>query len=421
MYEDNSQELKKSLSLTDTTLLAIGNIIGAGVFVLFGIIIQKGKNNTVPILIIAMLLNLSAALCYAELGSMYKSNSTEYEAIRDAYGPATANISTIILLIFLVVTIAALTLMFGKFLSNDKNTQFYISIILITTVCLIIYTGIKTSKIITDVLGTTKISTLALLILLGLIHIIRNPPKFETVLPTAIPDFKNATFIYASFLAIFLFNGYDAVVKMTEEIKEPEKTIPRAIIISVVFCSISYITIAIIGLTLSIKSHRPINEILAVLIKSQITNALVYIIGFLAIFNTVFLSVLALSRFLYGLAKTSNSSLKIPHSPLFFQWLSQVNPKFKTPHNSIILVFILTSTLLLIGRFETSVILTNTCMLLFLFLLVSATIVLRITKPNLPRPFRVPLNINHIPIPAIACIVFIVLYLTQLPLICSQN
>ena len=94
-----SVELKRSLGLGETTLLSIGNIIGAGVFLLLGAIVKQGKDHTVPIFLIAMILNVFCALTYAELGAMYQSNSVEYDAVKDSFGVTVDNVSTATLLI----------------------------------------------------------------------------------------------------------------------------------------------------------------------------------------------------------------------------------------------------------------------------------------------------------------------------------
>lgn len=391
-------ELKKSLSLFDTTILSIGNIIGAGVFLLLGSIIRYGSSNIVPIFIVAAVFNLIAGLAYGELGSMYQSNAVEIKTIEDAMGKNIAFISTIILFGFLIISISTLAIMFGTYFTDNKTCQLGVSFILVTILSIINYFGIEGSKIITDVFGSIKLIVLFIIITVGVFYI-----KFQSIIPKKTIEFT--PFVVTTFLAIFLFNGYDAIVKMTDEMKNPSKDIPRSLFLSILICSVIYILIAIIALSLKITAFRPINEIAETLFKIPFTGNLIYFIGLITILNTTFISMLALSRFIYGLSKEK----------FMPDVLSTVNEKYRTPHYSILVVFIIASVLLLINNFELSAIFTNICLVLFLLIFYTTLIILRIKKPDVERPFKIPFNIKNIPIPIVIGIVMVIFYITQIP------
>ncbi len=380
-------ELKRSLSLAEISLISIGNIIGAGVFILLGTIIRNGGTLTMPILAFAAIFNILAGLVYAELGSAYQSNAVEFEAINDTMGPFAANISTIILLGFLIMTIATLALMFGAYISDNKVHQLFIAFLLILLLSIINLLGIELSKIITNGFGVLKLAALSILIILGISFI-----KWDSLVKKQ-PKMSINTFTYLSFLAIFLFNGYDAVVKMSDEVKDPANNIPKSIIISIVACTIIYALIGAIAIGMNIPAFRPINEMFKRIYSAPLMNIIVFVIGLITIFNTTFISMLALSRYIYGLARKKENF--IPES------LAAVNEKYKTPHYSIFVVFVLVIAALLLGSFEKSTVVTNVFLMIFMSILTIAAIMLRYTRPNMPRPFKIPLNIGNFPMPSV--------------------
>jgi APA family basic amino acid/polyamine antiporter len=397
--------LKRSLSFAEIVIMAIGNIIGAGVFLLLGSIIRYGSKSIVPIFLVATIFNIIAGLSYAELGAMYKSNSVEYDAIKDAFGPATAQIAVISLMFFLVVTINSLALMFGSYITDNTNWQFILSLVLILILSIISFFGIELSKLISNLFGGIKLATLVTIVTVGVFYI-----KFSS-LKSPLENVAFTPLVYTSFLAIFLYNGYDAIVKMSEEMKDPEKDIPRSILTSIFICSLIYILISMIAISLNIKSIRPIDEIARTLFHHPIVGWAIYCIGIVTIFNTSFISTLALSRFIYGLSKQG-------FVPSVF---SRVNENFQTPHNSILLVFMIVSAMLLVGNFETSVIINNACLMLYLLFMYLTIIVLRKKFSDKKRPFRVPFNVNDIPIPIVLGLLFIIGYIVFVPYMLNNH
>ncbi len=391
-------ELKKSLSLFDITILSIGNIIGAGVFLLLGSIIRYGGSNIVPIFTIAAIFNIIAGMAYGELGSMYKSNAVEIKTIEDAFGKPIAKIGIVVLFSFLIISISTLAIMFGTYFTDNKNYQLIISFILVCILSIINYFGIEGSKIITDVFGSIKLIALIAIITVGIFYI-----KFDAIIPKNHLQFT--PLVVTTFLAIFLFNGYDAIVKMTDEMKNPSKDIPKSLFLSILICSVIYILIAVIALSLKIEAFRPINDIVKVLFNIPFADHIIHIIGLVTILNTTFISMLALSRFIYGLSKEKF----IPDA------LSEVNEKYRTPHYSILLVFVITSLLLLVKKFELSALYTNICLVIFLTLFYITLIILRFKKPDIHRPFKVPFNIKNIPIPIVIGIIGCIFYIVHIP------
>ena len=168
--------------------------------------------------------------------------------------------------------------------------------------------------------------------------------------------------------------------------------------------------IAWFGVSVEIKGVRIINELFKLVCDKPFVNALIYIVGAATILNTTFISMLALSRFAYGLGKNHQN-----------EYFSAVNERFHTPHNSIYVVFLVVSVFLLVGGFQYSAVLTNVFLVLFMCLLMASVMVLRIRKPDSQRPFRIPLNISNVPVPIAIGICMVLFYIYKLPMLLTSD
>ena len=91
--ENNKIVLKKDLTLKDLVLLGIGNIVGAGIFIILSKIIKYGGNKTIYGIIIVSIISIIMAFCYLEINHRYKSNIGEYLSIKENMGTYIGNIS----------------------------------------------------------------------------------------------------------------------------------------------------------------------------------------------------------------------------------------------------------------------------------------------------------------------------------------
>jgi APA family basic amino acid/polyamine antiporter len=198
--------------------------------------------------------------------------------------------------------------------------------------------------------------------------------------------------ILAFVLIFFAFIGFEDMANVAEEVKRPKKTLPRAIILSVVITGIIYVLVAlsvvrIINWEELGRSSAPLADVAdqAIGFGGGITLS---VIALFATASTVLITLVAGSRILYGMSKSGSLPLS----------LSKVHSKTKTPWIAVIGIFVTSVAFSFIGDIVIVANITVFAVVITFAMINLSVIVLRYTEPQLERPFRVPLNIGKFPI-----------------------
>ena len=151
--------LRHELSFADLIMLGLGNVVGAGIFVITSkLIFYGGKKALLSILIIS-LLSLAMGYIYLQLHNEYSSEIVEYEAIRDNLGNISGKVSLFLIYFFAVASCVVISVALTKYITHSgyysvsKNYDKIITIGLIALMCFINYLGITTSKHVVNVIG----------------------------------------------------------------------------------------------------------------------------------------------------------------------------------------------------------------------------------------------------------------------------
>jgi APA family basic amino acid/polyamine antiporter len=395
----NEEKLHRELTVYDIIAIGVGSVIGSGIFILFRTILRLGGKSTFMALLLAAIPNILTALAYAELGAMYQRNDVEYKCVEEAFSSATvATCTTYILLFFMIFNTATVLLFIGTLLKTVVKEPFYITVVVLFVLSLINYFGIEASKTITNSMGVIEITILSLV---GLCAIQQWSPAAFTSLPKTRSE--SSQFWMASFLSLFLYSGYDAVVKLSEETINPGVDIPSGIMISVGIVTVLYLILSVTATSVFkdiTKIESPIRELYQKIIHKD-SGVAVTMLGILIVVNTAFIGVISMSRFIYGLSKDH----KLP------SFLQEVNARFKTPHHAVIAVFVSMAFALLIYHPERSASIANLFFLLFMITLMVCVILLRFTQKDRSRPFRIPGSVHNVPVLMVVGICICVVYM----------
>ena len=198
--------------------------------------------------------------------------------------------------------------------------------------------------------------------------------------------------ILAFVLIFFAFIGFEDMANVAEEVKRPKKTLPRAIILSVVITGIIYLLVALSVVRILNweelgRSAAPLADVAdhAIGFGGSITLSA---IALFATASTVLITLIAGSRMLYGMAKGGSLPLL----------LSKVHSKTKTPWIAVIGILVTSVAFAFIGDIVIVANITVFAVVITFAMINLSVIVLRYTEPELERPFRVPVNIGKFPI-----------------------
>lgn len=226
--------LKRDLGWKEATALGTGAMVGAGIFILSGVAAGKAGPAVMIAFVIAAILEILLGLCYAELASRYPRAGGAYEYVSQTMGPF---VGTVIGWSYWGAWLAASSFVsqgFGNYLHSLTGASPLLSaVILLLVLGVLNMLGIKFSGIVQVAIVIVEMIVLVLFFALGFVHV-----DYSLYVPFAPNGFKG---ILAAALVGFLsMVGWDVIVDAGEEMKNPSKTIPKAIFSSIIIVLVLY-------------------------------------------------------------------------------------------------------------------------------------------------------------------------------------
>jgi APA family basic amino acid/polyamine antiporter len=395
--EQESQQsgLKPTLGLLDSTAISVGAIVGAGIFVVTGITAGYAGSALVFSMLIAATVSFFTALSFAELTAWLPIEGSVYEFGHQLISPYAGFLAGWMWMLSNTFTGAAVSLGFAYYLTS----LFPILPVQWTAAALCIvfttlnYFGIRQSAIINNILVTSKLMILAFFCIFGLFYI--NQTNFMPFLPL------QSGVLWGTFYIFFAYGGFARVAVVAEEVKDAKRTVPKAILLSLLISTIFYIAVGIVavglvGASKLSNSNSPLAEATSAT-GNTVAVELVSAGGLLATASVLLTSILGVSRVAYAMARRKD----LP------QRLSRLHKKHNTPHYPIWITGILMALLVLFIDLS-SVIAISTFAMLFYY--ASANIsAIRLKKEKRMYPHIIPF------IGAATCITMLILILFLSP------
>jgi len=315
--------LKRSLGLPLVALYGLGNILGAGIYVLVGKVAGFAGTSATLAFIIAMITAAFTAFSYMELAGRYPVSASISVYLYKAFGKRW--LSVLIGLAMVaggVASAAALSQGFAGYLNSFIGIPTAVaSVGLICVLGAIALKGIGASAKTAALFTVVEVLGLLLIIWFG-----RN--AFGAVeasdLLTIDPAVGVGGIIAGAFLAFYAFIGFEDMVNVAEEAKNPRRTMPLAILFALVASTALYLLVVIVATTLVTPAELAESKAPLTLVfeKSGASNVLILsFIGMIATINGVIVQIIMGSRMLYGLAKQGWLNGK----------LAEVHREHKTP------------------------------------------------------------------------------------------
>lgn len=401
-----SSGLKRELGLFDAVMLIAGNIIGIGIFVTTGEIAQSlpTPGGILLIWLLGGCLALAGALSCAELAACLPYSGGDYIYLREAYGSLVGFLSGwSSFLVTFSGSIALLAVVFTAFLSfffpvlSDQRVLFsldvsglplrlslaqFFSMAVVLVLSAVHYVGVGTGAIVQNFLTVLKISALLGIILLGILlgngDLDHFSPFFELGKMSDLSRFG-----FAFIPVIFTYAGWNAVIYMAGEVREPQRNLPRALFWANLLVILLYIAInAVYFYAVPVEKMRGairVSELATTALFGRQTSAWITAIITVSILGSLNVTVMIGPRIYYAMAKDG----------LFFQRLTRVHPRFSTPANAIVLQALWSCLLILAGTFGVLLNYVSVIITIFSALTVGALLVLRVKRPELERPYRI--------------------------------
>jgi amino acid transporter len=377
--------LNRSLGLPMLTFYGTGMILGAGIYSIIGQAAGIAGVGLWQGFLLAGFAALLTALSYAELATMYPAAGAEYIYLRNAFSNQRWLAATIgIVVVFAgCASAATVALAFTSYLQHFiVLPRFVVASSVLIGFTAINIIGIQQSSWTNAIFTIIEALGLVLFIWLGW-----KQPEFGKALLTT----PTLATVSSAALIIFAFLGFENIVSLAEETKEPEKNIPRAILLSLFISTVLYILVSLAAVALMPPEQLAQTESALLDASLKSSPSLAGILGGIALFstaNTVLIALVTTSRIIYGISK--DKSL-----PKIF---SKTLTKQKTPWVASLVAMFAAVLLLPFGRVETLASIASFATMIVFIAVNVALISLRRTEPQKSRPFRVPMAIGKIPI-----------------------
>ena len=428
LLPDSSHSLKRVLSAGDLIMLAIGAVIGAGIFSSIGTaaageVLPNGqvvRYGAGPALVFSFILLgfvcALAGLCYAELASMIPQAGSAY-----AYSYATLGeliawiIGWDLILEYAVGNIAVAIAWSGYFnsllsgfgvnlpewLTHGYRTALLSSnpevhgllqtaprlagipvllnvpaALIVLAVTWLLYIGVRESARANNIMVVVKLLVLGLFVALGVMHI--DPDNYTPFAPNGWRGIHQGAAI-----VFFAYIGFDAISTAAEETTNPQRNMPIGILGGLAICTLIYVIVGIVATGIvpytQLRAADPLARALEL--------AGLPIASWFVAFGAVVSLTAVLLVFQYGQPRIF---LAMARDGLLPRWASSIHPKYRTPHVTTVVTGLVVAAGALVADENEIYDLTNIGTLFAFAIVCIGVLVLRHKDPDRPRPFRVP-------------------------------
>lgn len=380
----DGRELAPKLGLFDATFIGVGGIIGSAIFLAPSAVMKAHPSPLSAMLVFAFagLISLFGALAYAELGTMYPDTGGEYLYLRESWGPPWAFLCgwTYFLVTF-TGGIATIAVGFASIVASMVPIGAVLAkacaVVLVIALTAINYAGIRIGATVNNLLNVMKLFGIAVMLAATL----ANPviPAVDWSWPRG---WTLSQFATALVPCLWSFEGWNLIPLVSGEIRNPRRTMPRALTGSLAIVFLVY------AASLWIYFHAlPVDRIAAsTALASDAAIAqlgsrggmLVGLTMLVALAGCANASVLGCPRLYFAMAKDG----------AFFRQFAQVHPVFRTPAKALLWQCAWAIALTISGSYESLLAYCTFGSWIFYTMTVAGLLRLRRTQPAKPRPYR---------------------------------
>lgn len=414
---EKSSKLIRGLSLTDSILLLAGGIIGSGIFLTAS---DVASNTRTPglflaIWVIGMVITMLACFAFAEMGAMFPDAGGQYVYLREAYGDFVAYLyGWMIFTVSVCGTIAALGAGFAEYIGKllpalssqhiitaihipgfwwNKAEHFSFTLTItrehmvalsaVAVQTLINIFGVRRGAVLQNAATWAKFAAIGAFVILGIAVGKGSWGHYMVALPASGVSVSLVHRIGLALVAVFwAYDGWVYITWVAGEVKEPQRNLPRSLILGLLLVGALYLAINAVylyGLPMGeIAVNGAVAQAAAVSLFSPGVARWLALTIAISCFGAMASCIMSGARVYYAMAEDK----------VFFRGLAQVHPRWHTPARSLVLQGIWAAVLTLSGGYDALFTYVMFMMVLSYAITVAALFVLRRKMPNAPRPYR---------------------------------
>jgi APA family basic amino acid/polyamine antiporter len=428
---DSAPALKRVLTARSLTAIGLGSTIGTGIFILTGTV---AANHTGPALTLALLIaaigSALAAICYSEFAAMIPVSGSAYTYAYVTLGEAVAWIIGWNLSLEYLMSASAVAVGWSQYVVNllgdwgihmpaaltnaplDKGEDSFLvttgaimnlpAVLVVLALGSILYIGIKESAAANNIMVWIKVAVIVIFVFAGMSYV--DTANWQPFLPANTGtegEFGVSGLLRGTAIIFFSYVGFDAASTAARETRNPQRDVPLGILGALIISAVLYIGMAAVmtGMVAYEKLGADAPVAVALDAHPQLAwlGALVKLGAIAGMTSVILMSLLGQPRIFLAMA---DDGLLPPA-------MRKVHPKFRTPHVATAITTVLAAAIA--GLFPLDVLgeLISMGILLAFAGVCIGVLVLRYTRPNLKRPFRVPLAPVTCTLGALVCFVLI--------------
>ena len=333
--------------------MVVGTILGSAVFVQASELTEHVPRIWAVLLAwtVSGMLTLFGALACAELASAFPRTGGVYVFLKETYSPLAGFLwGWAMFWVMHSGIIAAMATVFGRYTAFFYPMGTFgiraFAVVAIVVVSGLNYVGVKRSSTVQTAFTAGKVLAVALIVLVGFAVGSRLPDHFQQGATTAHTGVTSQGFLLALVAGLFAFGGWHVVTYTAEETVNPERTIPRALLLGITIVTSCYVALnAVYFYVLPLdqvgRSTRVAADVATTLLGTRGGAAISALVMF-SVFGAMTGSILAAPRVYFAMARDG----------LVFRWMGDIHPRFRTPHRAIALQAVWASVLASSGTYR---------------------------------------------------------------------
>ena len=387
MTDSHPPQLRRSLGFWALVFYGVGDILGAGIYALVGKVAGVAGSASWAAFSVALLVAGLTALTYAELGGRFPRSAGESFFTERAFGrPALALLVGWMVLSSGVLSLATVSVAFGGYMSGlvPGLPQAVTVGGILLLLAAINFRGMRESSTTNIVATMVELTGLLIVIVAGALFLSEDNDASISQTIAASSEVSWTDIARGAALGFFAFIGFEDMVNVAEEVKDPERNMPRAILVALVVTGFIYLLVVVVATSVVAPPALADSEAPLLAVVQQATHAipdrLFTLIALFAVANTGLLNFIMGSRLIYGMSRQG----------LLPSALATVHPKRRTPHLAILTVLVVALGLALSGSLTYLAGTTSLLLLMVFFTVNLSLIVIKRRDRGTTRTFCAP-------------------------------